>query len=104
MIWNLTISLIAAALLANIETADAQQAPDPRIADLVQAGKVRVGLFSTQYAKDPVNRIVVAKGHPGWIAYVFEFVEEAKASGLVQKVINRDGTFAFQVPPPGDPK
>jgi polar amino acid transport system substrate-binding protein len=266
MIWNLTISLIAAALLANIETADAQQAPDPRIADLVQAGKVRVGLFSTQYAKDPksgelrgvrvevaralaarigvqavllehrtppdvvqclktgacdvvflprderaadvgdfsppylqteytmlvpagssigsiadadkpgiriaavrnhsstttlisvikqaevilgeneiaafellragradvfastrqyllrasknlagshvladyyganLNRAVVPKGHLGWLAYVTEFVEEAKVSGLVQKAIDRDGTFAFQVPPPGEPK
>lgn len=56
MILNLTISLIVAALLANIETADAQQAPDPRVADLVQAGKVRVGLFSAQYTKDPVTR------------------------------------------------
>jgi polar amino acid transport system substrate-binding protein len=265
MIRNLAFSLIAAALLANIGTADAQQAPDPRVADLMQAGKVRVGLFSTQYTKDPVsgelrgvrveiaralaarigvpaillehptppdvvqclkagacdivflprdervvnvgdfsppylqseytmlvptgssirsiadadkpgiriaavrshsstmtltsaikhaevtlgenelaafellrsgradafastrqyllrasrnlagsqvladyyganlNRVVVPKGHPGWLAYVTEFVEDAKASGLVQKAIDRDGTFAFQVPPPGDP-
>ena len=50
-----------------------------------------------------LNRVVVPKGRPGWPAYVNEFVEEAKASGLVQKVIDRDGTFAFQVPPPGDP-
>jgi ABC-type amino acid transport substrate-binding protein len=49
------ISLIVAALLANIGTAEAQQGPDPRIADLVQAGKVRMGLFSTQYTKDPVT-------------------------------------------------
>ena len=266
MIWTLTISLIVAALLANIGTADAQQAPDGRIADLVQAGKLRVGLFSTQYTKDAVtgelrsvrvdiaralaerigvravllehrtppdvvqclkagacdvvllprderaasvgdfsppylqseytmlvppgssihsivdadkpgiriaavrhhsstttltgvinqaevilgedelaafellragrvdtfastrqyllrasknlagsrvladyyganlNRVVVPKGHLGWLAYVTEFVEWAKASGLVQKAIDRDGTFAFQVPPPGDPK
>src|SRR2546427_12336871 len=55
MIWNSTISLIVAALLASMGTADAQQAPDPRVADLVQAGKVRVGLFSTQYTKDPVT-------------------------------------------------
>jgi hypothetical protein len=48
MIWNITTSLVVAALLANIKTADAQQAPDPRVADLVQAGKVRVGLFSTR--------------------------------------------------------
>jgi hypothetical protein len=32
-----------------------------------------------------------------------EFVEQAKGSGLIQKAIDRDGTFAFQVPPPGDP-
>ncbi len=51
-----------------------------------------------------LNRVVVPKGHAGWLAYVSEFVEEAKASGLVQKAIDRDGTFAFQVAPPGDPK
>jgi ABC-type amino acid transport substrate-binding protein len=51
-IGKLTISVIATALLANIAAADAQQASDPRVADLVQAGMVRVGLFSTQYTKD----------------------------------------------------
>jgi polar amino acid transport system substrate-binding protein len=34
---------------------DRQQAPDPRIADLVQAGKVRVALYPPQYAKNPVT-------------------------------------------------
>jgi polar amino acid transport system substrate-binding protein len=51
-----------------------------------------------------LNRVVIPKGHAGRLAYVNEFVEEAKASGLVQKAIDRDGTFAFQVPPPGDSK
>lgn len=51
-----------------------------------------------------LNRVVVPKGHPGWLAYVTEFVEDAKASGLVQKVLDRDGTFAFQVAPAGDQK
>ena len=32
--------------------ANAQQVPDPRVADLVKAGKVRVGLFPPQYIKD----------------------------------------------------
>ena len=50
-----------------------------------------------------LNRVVVPKGHAGRLAYVTEFVEEAKASGLVQKAIDRDGTSAFQVAPPGDP-
>ena len=49
-----------------------------------------------------LNRVVVPKGHAGRLAYVNAFVEEAKASGLVQTAIDRDGTFAFQVPPPGD--
>ena len=40
------------ALVASIGTANAQQAPDPRVADLVEAGKVQVGLFSTQYTRE----------------------------------------------------
>jgi polar amino acid transport system substrate-binding protein len=51
-----------------------------------------------------LNRVVVPKGHAGWLAYVNEFVEEAKASGLVQNAIDRDGSLAFQVAPPGDSK
>ena len=50
-----------------------------------------------------LNRVVVPKGHTGRLAYVTEFVEEAKASGWVQKAIDGDGTSAFQVPAPGDP-
>src|SRR3954464_15280094 len=33
----------------------AQQIPDPRVADLVQAGKIRVGLFLPQFSKDAVT-------------------------------------------------
>jgi polar amino acid transport system substrate-binding protein len=32
--------------------AEAQQTPDPRVADLVQAGKIRVGVHSVMYTKD----------------------------------------------------
>ena len=38
-----------------------------------------------------LNRMVVPKGKAGRLAYVSEFVEEAKASGLVQKAIDRGG-------------
>ena len=44
MTKHLRITLMLVALLASIGTADAQQATDPRVADLVQAGKVRAGL------------------------------------------------------------
>ena len=44
----LTVTLIA--MLASL--AEAQQTPDPRVADLVQAGKIRVGVHSVMYTKD----------------------------------------------------
>jgi len=34
---------------------DAQPATDPRVADLVQAGRVRVALYVPQYTKDPIT-------------------------------------------------
>ena len=42
--------------------------------------------------------IAVAKGHPGWLAYISEFIEEAKTSGLVQRALERAGQEG-QVPP-----
>jgi len=40
------------ALLASVSAAAAQPSPDPRVADLVNAGKVRIGTFPPQYTKD----------------------------------------------------
>jgi polar amino acid transport system substrate-binding protein len=51
-----------------------------------------------------INRMVVPKGKAGWLAYVSEFVEEAKASGLVEKAIARAGPRGVTVAPLGDPK
>ena len=50
-----------------------------------------------------INRVVIPKGYVGRLAYVNEFVEEAKASGLVQKAIDRAGPRGVTVAPPGDP-
>src|SRR6266545_8278853 len=52
---RLWASIMAVVLLAVPRIADAQQAPDSRVADLVRAGKVRIALFSGQYTKDPVT-------------------------------------------------
>ena len=46
--------LIMLALMA-VTIANAQQAPDPRVADLVRTGKLRVALFLPQYTKDPAT-------------------------------------------------
>jgi polar amino acid transport system substrate-binding protein len=52
---RLWIPVATLLLLAAPPIADARQAPDPRVADLVQAGEVRVALFPPQYTKDPVT-------------------------------------------------
>jgi polar amino acid transport system substrate-binding protein len=49
-----------------------------------------------------INRMVVPKGKAGWLAYVNEFVEEAKASNLVQKAIDRVGPRGLTVPSAGE--
>jgi polar amino acid transport system substrate-binding protein len=49
-----------------------------------------------------INRMVVPKGKADWLAYVNEFVEEAKASGAVQQFIERGGTRGVTVAAPGN--
>jgi len=48
---KLLLSVTFIAMLANL--AEAQQVSDARVADLVQAGKIRVGVHSVMYKKDP---------------------------------------------------
>jgi polar amino acid transport system substrate-binding protein len=50
-----------------------------------------------------INRIVIAKGNPGRLAYINEFVEQAKATGLVQRAIDHAGPPGLTVAPVGDP-
>jgi polar amino acid transport system substrate-binding protein len=47
--------LAMVALLVGASIANAQQVPDPRVADLARAGKIRVALFPPEYTKDPVT-------------------------------------------------
>ena len=51
-----------------------------------------------------INRVVVPKGKSAWLAYIGEFVESAKASGVVRAAIERGGPPGITVSPPGDPK
>ena len=95
------------------------ETPDPTF-DLLRTGRAgafastrRVLLeYSTQLPGSRVledryganlNRMLVSKGKAGWLDYVSEFVEEAKASGLVQKAIDRAGPRGVTVAPPGNP-
>ena len=47
--------------------------------------------------------MAVPKGQAGRLAYISEFIEEAKASGLVQQAIARAGLRGVQVAPAGNP-
>ena len=47
--------------------------------------------------------IAVPKGQAGRLAYLTEFVEQAKASGLVQRVLDRAGWRGVRVAPPAKP-
>jgi polar amino acid transport system substrate-binding protein len=47
--------------------------------------------------------MAVPKGQTGRLAYIAEFVEQAKASGLVQQAIERSGVRGVQMVPPGNP-
>jgi polar amino acid transport system substrate-binding protein len=51
-----------------------------------------------------LNRVGIAmqQGQAGRLAYIGEFVEEAKASGLIQRSIERGGLREFQVAPHGN--
>jgi len=46
---------------------------------------------------------VIPKINAGRLAYVSEFIEEAKASGLVKQIIERNGLQGVQVAPAGNP-
>jgi polar amino acid transport system substrate-binding protein len=50
-----------------------------------------------------INRVGVAirKGQTGRLDYIGEFVEEAKASGLIERAIQRGGLRGFRVEPSG---
>jgi hypothetical protein len=60
---SLRVLFIVPALLATMVSALAQQ-PDPRVADLVQAGKIRVGLHLPQFVRTPSPARSTAMG-PG---------------------------------------
>jgi polar amino acid transport system substrate-binding protein len=94
------------------------ETPDPTF-DLLRDGKadamasVRPTLldYSAQLAGSRVledhyganlNRVVILKRNPARLAYINEFVEHAKASGLVQKAIDRAGPRGLTVAPPGN--
>ena len=46
---------------------------------------------------------MVGKDQPARLAYMAEFVEKAKASGVIQRAIERAGERGIEVAPSGTP-
>jgi polar amino acid transport system substrate-binding protein len=48
--------------------------------------------------------LVVPKGQAARLSYLTEFVEQAKASGAVQRALDRAGQAGYRVAPPDSPR
>jgi polar amino acid transport system substrate-binding protein len=80
--------------------ADVLAAPRPALLPLsnrLPGSRVLVDRFHAAF-----GAMAVPKGQTGRLAYIAEFIEEAKASGLVQQAIERAGVRGVQVAPPGN--
>jgi len=90
-----------AAAVDLVRTGDASAYAAPRFLLLVEAAR----LPGTRVLNDGFaaifNVAMVAKGNAGRLAYISEFIEEAKASGLVQQLVEGGGLRGVQVPPAG---
>jgi polar amino acid transport system substrate-binding protein len=82
--------------------ADALAAPRPQLLEYsTKLAGSRV--LDDRYGANLGTAMVIPKGQPGRLAYVSEFIEEAKASGFVQRAIERAGERGIRVAPPGNP-
>jgi polar amino acid transport system substrate-binding protein len=92
-----TDSIAAAVELVRTGGAHARAGPRPALlAESVRLPGSRVLADSFAVFFDAA---MVPKGHAGRLAYISEFIEEAKASGLVQQAIERAGMQGLQVAP-----
>lgn len=96
-----TDSLAAAVDLLRTGRADARAAPRPVL--LAES----TGLPGSRVLEDRFAVIsyaaLVPRGRAGHLAYINEFIEAAKASGLIKQTIERAGLRGVQVAPPGNP-
>ncbi len=79
---------------------DVLAAPRPgllQFSDQLSGSRVLEDRFHATY-----GAMAVPKGQAGRLAYISEFIEQAKASGLVQQAIDRAGVRGVQVAPAGN--
>ena len=87
--------------LLRARNADVLAAPRPALLPLssrLPGSRVLADRFHAAF-----GAMAVPKGQTARLAYIAEFVEEAKASGLVQRAIEGANVRGVQVAPPGNP-
>ena len=90
-------SVIGAFELLRAGQADVSALPRPNLLQWsAQIPGSRV--LPDRFGVNPVA-IAVPKEHPGRLAYITDFIEEAKASGLVQQAIEKAGLRGVQIAP-----
>jgi polar amino acid transport system substrate-binding protein len=84
-----------------LRTKQADVMASPRIALVAYSTKLPGSrVLDDRYGANLVG-LAVPKGQAGRLAYVSEFIEEAKSSGLIQRAIERAGLPGIEVAPPG---
>jgi len=91
------------AALELVRTGGAHARGGPRAALLGEAARLPGSRVLADGFAVIFNAAMVPKGRAGWLAYVTEFIEEAKASGLVKKTLEHARVRGIQVAPPGMP-
>ena len=86
-----------------LRTGGAHARAGPRQAVLAESAKLPGSRVLADGFAVISSAALVPKGHAGRLAYVSEFIEEAKASGLVKKMIEDAGLRGVQVAPAGKP-
>jgi polar amino acid transport system substrate-binding protein len=71
----------------------------PQYASRLPGSRVLKEAYASSY-----GAMAVPKGHPGWLAYISEFIEVAKASGLVRRALERAGQLDARVPVRKNPR
>jgi polar amino acid transport system substrate-binding protein len=88
--------------LLRLGDVDVLAAPRPgllQFSDQLSGSRVLEDRFHATY-----GAMAVPKGQVGRLAYISEFIEQAKASGLVRQAIDRAGVRGVQVAPAGNPR
>jgi polar amino acid transport system substrate-binding protein len=93
-----TDSIAAAAELLRTGGANAMALNRPSL--IAQSATLPGSRVLSDGFADFTSAVAVPKGHERWLAYINEFIEDAKASGLVGRMIETLGMQGVRVAPP----